>query len=54
VAAAWTDADKQHQSAYAPDGLAKRVTKRLANPLLGNSEKLDDLPQELRLTLLFD
>ena len=35
------------------EGLADTVTKCLANPLAGNSEKLDELPQELHLRHLF-
>jgi hypothetical protein len=36
------------------EGLADTVTKCLANPLAGNSEKLDELPQELHLRHLFN
>jgi len=36
------------------EGLADTVTKCLANPLAGNSKKLDELPQELHLRHLFN
>jgi hypothetical protein len=36
------------------NGLAKTVSDCLANSLAGNSEKLDELPQELRLRHLFN
>lgn len=36
------------------NGLAKTVSNCLANPLAGNSEKLDEQPQEQPLRRLFN